>query len=150
MTSHPPENFIILIADDDPSDVFFLKKALQDVCPGATVISVEDGQDAIDYLQGKGGYSDRSKFPIPTHIFLDIKMPRCSGFEVLRWIRDHSNLVPKPVITVLSGSQIANDMEQVHALGAEYFVKPVEYAELLQKTREYFNRLSGRRGGEAG
>lgn len=135
-------NNVILIADDDASDLFFIQQALSETCPAAKIIVVQDGQQAIDYLEGQGAYKDRAMNPLPTHIFLDIKMPKRSGLEVLRWLRSHPFNDQTPVVAVLSGSQITSDMEQARALGAEYYVKPVEYRALLKMVGEFCRRFN--------
>jgi CheY-like chemotaxis protein len=128
---------VILIADDDPSDVFFLRQALAESCPRAQIREVRDGQDAVDYLSGEGHYADRALFPLPTEVFLDVKMPRRTGLEVLKWMRDHENFRATRV-TVLSGSQLAGDKQQAVLLSAEYMVKPVDYETLRQLVAAYF------------
>lgn len=131
---------VILIADDNPTDRFFLEEALKTSCPGATIICVSDGQEAIDYLAGTGKFADRTTYPLPSHIFIDIKMPRRSGFEVLRWLRGTHDVGQTPV-TVLSGSQISEDIDQARALGAEYVVKPIGYQDLLEIARAFCRRF---------
>src|SRR6266481_333240 len=74
---------IILLIEDSPDDVFFLRHALQKARMLGTVHVVTDGQQALDYLQGIGKYADRVAFPLPTVIFLDLKLPLVSGFDVL-------------------------------------------------------------------
>jgi DNA-binding response OmpR family regulator len=69
-------------------------------------------------------------------------MPKRSGLEVLRWLRRHRSVGQIPVAAVLSGSQISSDMEQARSLGADYFVKPVEYAALLELVREFCRRFN--------
>jgi CheY-like chemotaxis protein len=137
---------IVLIADDDESDIFFLRQALSEVDSGIRVHDVVDGQEAIAYLAGEGPYRDRNRHPLPTHLFLDLKMPRRTGLEVLRWVRGRPEFA-KISVAILSGSQLAQDQGQVAALGAEYFVKPVGYSALLDIARHFFGvgaRPSGR------
>jgi CheY-like chemotaxis protein len=129
---------VILIADDDASDLFFLRQAFEERCPGVEIHEARDGQEAIEYLQGRGEFADRTKHPLPAEIVLDIKMPRRTGLEVLEWVRQRPELRDLSV-TVLSGSELAGDMEKARALGARYFVKPVEYAALLDFVSR-FNR----------
>jgi CheY-like chemotaxis protein len=133
---------VILVADDDPSDVHFLRLALEEVSPGLIVRDVGDGEEAIAYLSGGGRYGRRDLYPLPDHVILDAKMPRCSGLEVLTWLRERDDLRRLPV-TVLSGSLLSGDIERANALGAEYLVKPVEYAELCRLVRRFLekNRL---------
>src|SRR4030095_9287135 len=92
-------------------------------CP-VEVRFVNDGQEALDYLQGKGQYADRSRFPLPTVIFLDIKMPRLNGFEVLKWLKEQETFKRIPVAMITS-SQMQEDIDRVYELGASaYLVKP--------------------------
>lgn len=142
MNSQSSSTNVILIADDDTSDLFFIQQALAETCPAAKIMVVQDGQQAIDYLEGQGEYKDRGKYPLPTHMFLDIKMPKRSGLEVLHWLRNHPVNGQSLIVAVFSGSQISNDMEQARALGAEYYVKPVEYRVLLEMVREFCARFN--------
>jgi CheY-like chemotaxis protein len=87
---------------------------------------VADGQEAIDYLNNTGKYSDRNAFPLPDLIILDLKMPRVSGFDVLQWIRNDGLARLIPVI-VLSSSALTADVNRAYTLGANaYMVKPAE------------------------
>ena len=61
----------------------------------------QDGDQAIAYLSGRGQFANREKFPYPDVLFLDLKMPRVTGFEVLSWLQDKEQ---KPFITIFSGS----------------------------------------------
>jgi len=127
----------VLIVDDDETDVLFLADALKKTVPGLFVASVPNGQQAIDYLAGRGKYADRTAWPFPTHMFLDLKIPLVSGFQVLEWVRSQQQEIAQLPVTVLSGSELASDIERVQALGADYRVKPIEYAALLALAREY-------------
>jgi CheY-like chemotaxis protein len=83
------------------------------------------------YLSGLGQYADRFRFPLPSLILLDLKMPRLTGFEILKWIRTHRTLGELPVL-VLSGSQLQDDMRQAYAGGANsYLVKPLGFDSLV-------------------
>lgn len=131
---------LVLIAEDDPADVFFLRQALKEKCPGVEVREVRDGQEAVDYLSGAGPFADRARFPLPDHVFLDVKMPRLSGLEVLEWMRGPAGL-PAIGVVVLSGSQLAGDIDAARRLGADYLVKPVEYGALLELIERYCRRF---------
>lgn len=130
---------VILVADDDESDVLFLTEALRAACPGVVVKSAADGKQAIDYLAGRGEYADRAAYPFPDHMFLDLKMPLVTGFEVLEWLRRQPE-IGRLRVTVLSGSMLEDDMERARSLGAEYIVKPIEYEALLAEMREFCRR----------
>ena len=91
--------------------------------PGMRLVGVaHDGDEAIAYLSGRKEFANREKFPYPDLMFLDLKMPRVTGFEVLTWLQ---NKARKPFITVFSGSEMENDLKRAFALGADsYKVKP--------------------------
>jgi CheY-like chemotaxis protein len=114
----------ILIAEDGDDDLFFMKRALRATEVSYELRVVTDGQEAIDYLAGESGYEDRKQWPLPDLIFLDLKMPRQNGFEVLEWIRAHPELRSSKVV-VLTGSPELRDRQRAQALGVQaYLVKP--------------------------
>lgn len=114
----------ILLVEDDQDDVFIMQRALRLGKIANPLQVVRDGQEALDYLAGTGRYADRSQYPLPFLIFLDLKMPYLSGFEVLAWLRQQP-LLEGIVVVVLTGSAEARDQDRAYALGARtYLVKP--------------------------
>lgn len=114
----------ILLVEDDEDDAFFMKRALAKAEIDMTVHIAVNGQEALDYLKGAGKFSDRSQYPLPTIVFLDLKLPYVHGFEVLKWIRSQPALNDVPVI-VLTSSPEPRDREKAMQLGAKtYLVKP--------------------------
>ncbi|MGH7970475.1 MAG: response regulator, partial [Limisphaerales bacterium] len=77
----------ILQVEDDANDVFLLQRAFREVALINPVRVVTDGQMAIDYLAGIGQFANRTEFPLPGLVLLDLKLPHRSGREVLQWIR---------------------------------------------------------------
>jgi len=76
----------ILLVEDSEDDVFLMKRALKNAGITNPLFVVEDGQQAVDYLAGEGQYADRSQNPLPSIIFLDLKLPikmgpRCPGLD---------------------------------------------------------------------
>src|ERR1051326_744762 len=115
----------VLHVDDDSNDTVLLQAAAHKAGVHFNLINVSDGEQAMAYLSGLGQYADRFRFPLPSLILLDLKMPRLTGFEILKWIRTHRTLGELPVL-VLSGSQLQDDMRQAYAGGANsYLVKPL-------------------------
>jgi CheY-like chemotaxis protein len=115
---------LILLVEDNEDDVFFMKRALKDAKVGFPVQILEDGQQALDYLSGKGPYSDRALHPLPHLMFLDLKLPYVEGFEVLAWMRDNPSLKDMPV-AILTSSAEDSDQERAKELNAKtYLVKP--------------------------
>ncbi|MDB6064793.1 MAG: response regulator receiver protein, partial [Pedosphaera sp.] len=90
MTQRSKEKYRVLLVDDSEADRFFLRRALSDNQKLTIVAEVEDGEEAIRYLGGVGGFSDRQKYPFPDLMLLDLKMPRATGYEVLAWLRTQS------------------------------------------------------------
>lgn len=119
----------VLLVEDSPEDVFFFERALKRSGRGNEVklSIVTDGGMAVEFLE-RNGYR-------PDLIFLDLKLPRLSGFDVLRWIRQQ-DFSPSLRVIVLSGSSHEKDQALASELGAvDYVVKPISpqtLAKLLQ------------------
>ena len=129
------EKLIILLAEDDPNDVMLMQMALAKSGLTLPVQVATDGADAMAYLKGEGQYADREQYPFPRVLITDIKMPRVSGLELLKWLQDHPecNLIPK---IVLSSSQQEKDVTRAYQLGTNcYFVKPRTFSELKELVR---------------
>ena len=96
---------------------------------------VRDGAEAIDYLAGKVVYADRSLYPFPDLMLLDLSMPRRNGFEVLEWWKSARR--PEHLTTiVLTGSPSREDVERAYKLGAaSYLRKPAHLAEVIELAR---------------
>lgn len=133
-TNHP----VILLAEDDDNDVFFMRRALLKAQVEFPLQVVTNGQEAVDYLDGAGKYSDRSTYPLPSIILLDLKMPFLDGFEVLSWIGKQPALNKIPV-AVLTSSAEERDRRRAAELGAKaYFVKPPR-PETIQEISRLFD-----------
>jgi CheY-like chemotaxis protein len=138
---------IVLIAEDDVNDQMLARRALQKINAPVEVRIVGDGLEAIEYLSGAGKFSDRQEHPTPALIFLDLKMPKKSGFDVLEWIRHDGACKFLPVI-VMSSSSLPLDIRRAHELGVNaYFVKPTDFTklgELLQTATDLFVHKAAR------
>lgn len=122
----------VLMVDDSENDRFFVQHALDASGVGTSFYGVRDGQEAIEYLKAKGEFADRSKFPFPNILLLDIKMPGVNGFDVLTWLRDHPECKVIPTI-MFSSSAMESDVHHAYVLGANAFlVKPTSAAELTR------------------
>jgi CheY-like chemotaxis protein len=122
----------ILLVEDNEDDAFFMQQAVRDAEILNPVIHVEDGQQAIDYLSATGRFADRAQYPIPTVVFLDLKLPLKSGHQVLEWIRAQPQF-QKLIVIVLTSSNEPVDLNRSYQLGANSFVvKPPTAQQLLE------------------
>ncbi|MDZ8187721.1 MAG: response regulator [Nostoc sp. ChiSLP02] len=128
-------NATILLVEDERADVFRIQRAFQKANATSALEVVSDGEQAIHYLSGQSIYQDRDRYPIPILILLDLKLPRYSGFEVLTWLRNESNIKHLPVV-VLTSSEQQIDIDRAYSLGANsYLVKPPDTNTLLEMAR---------------
>src|SRR5687768_683272 len=111
---------IILLVEDSDDDAFFFNRAVQKTGLRLNVQRVRNGQEAIDYLQGTGEFSDRDQYPLPHVIMLDLKMPICDGFDFLNWKRNQPAFVFLPSI-IMTSSDLASDVRRSYELGAHSF-----------------------------
>jgi CheY-like chemotaxis protein len=128
----PFDHHAVLLVEDNPDDAFLMKSAWKSARISNPLPLVTDGEQALDYLHGRGDYSDRRKFPMPVAVFLDLKLPRIDGLEVLAAIREDPGLC-RLHVDVLSASARSADVEKALALGANnYFMKPSRVEDLVQ------------------
>ena len=124
------QGFIVLLAEDSEDDRFLMKKAFAHECDECDLKAVEDGEEAIAYMMGEGKFADRLKFPYPSFIIMDLKMPRKDGFAVLEFLKKNPEWAIIPTV-VLSGSANEDDVKRSYTLGASsYHVKPSGNKEL--------------------
>jgi len=132
------EKLTVVIAEDDEDDITLLENALAEIACEHTVRIVRDGRELLDYLKGEEKYGDRQAYPFPNVLLLDIKMPRLSGMDVLRWLSKHPECSVMPTI-VFSASDLEQDIKVAYDLGASaYFVKPMVYQNLKEILRSMF------------
>jgi CheY-like chemotaxis protein len=123
---------MILVAEDDPTDAFFLQRAFVKTGTPVGLKFVRDGQEAIDYLRGEPPFADRDSHPLPQLLLLDLKMPRLNGFEVLHWLKTQPRL-KRLLVVVFSSSAEVGDINRAYDLGANsYLVKPHATEQLLE------------------
>jgi len=127
-----PDQEIILLAEDSEDDILLIQRAFKAAFISKTVQVVRDGEECIAYLSGIGKFSDRSQFPLPELLLLDLKMPRVDGFEVLSWLRKQPSLNSLRVI-VLTSSEAVRDVNRAYDLGANSFLsKPIDFQNYIE------------------
>ena len=135
----------VLLVEDNEDDIFIMKKACQRTGIPHLLQVVTDGDMAVHYLSGKGVYADRATYPVPHVIFLDIKMPKRDGHEVLKWIRSQPELKNLPVV-MLTGSTQSADVERAYELGVTSYLQKVpclaEFGQAVRIILKYWLELN--------
>src|SRR5262245_38349213 len=122
----------ILFVEDNPDDQFLFERAVRALPFPVDLRFANDGNEAIAYLSREGRFSDHQQFPVPTVVFMDIKMPGKSGFDILEWLKkrapDHLHRTP---VVMFSSSDQQSDIDRAYDLGATaYLVKPSGFDDL--------------------
>ncbi len=126
----------ILLVEDDPDDQLLIRRAFAEARLGNPLTLARDGDEALAYLSADGAFADRQANPLPVLVLLDLKLPRRSGLEVLRWLRAQPGALGRTPVAVLTSSRQSADVEQAYDLGANsYLVKPVDFDGLLEMVR---------------
>jgi CheY-like chemotaxis protein len=122
----------ILLVEDDPNDAVLLERAFRRAGLLYPLNVVTDGDQAVDFLQGTGKFKDRIKYPLPDLMLLDLKLPRRSGHEVLKWLRSRPGLRRLPVVVLTSSSEPTDIVAAYDEGTNSYLVKPPN-ADLLSQ-----------------
>ena len=126
----------IVLVEDSFDDAELTQRSLKNSNFVNEVIWLKDGEEAINYLQGKGEYAKRDTAIKPRLILLDLKLPKLSGLEVLERIKKDKNLHKIPVV-VMTSSKENKDLDRCYELGANsYVVKPINFSNFMEVTKE--------------
>ncbi|OGG54300.1 MAG: two-component system response regulator [Candidatus Handelsmanbacteria bacterium RIFCSPLOWO2_12_FULL_64_10] len=132
-TAHDVE---ILLVEDNPRDVELTLRALKRHNLGNRVVTAKDGAEALDFLFARGDFAGRSDESQPKVVFLDLKMPKIDGLEVLRQIRSNERTKTLPVV-VMTSSREEQDIVEAYKLGVNsYVVKPMEFEQFAKTIAE--------------
>jgi CheY-like chemotaxis protein len=119
-----PELPPVLYVEDEESDALLLKRAFRKAGVRQPLRVIPDGQQALDFLLGRGDFADRAENRFPCLVLLDLNLPRMSGLEILRQFREDPGGKETPVV-VFSSSQHPADQRRATEFGADaYIVKP--------------------------
>jgi CheY-like chemotaxis protein len=121
----------ILLVEDDANDAELTLRALGRLNLGDKVDVTRDGQEALEYLECRGSFSNRSSGD-PAVVLMDVKMPRLSGLEALERIRANPALKTIPIV-MLTSSRADGDLRKSYELGTNaYVVTPVAFEQYLE------------------
>jgi len=125
----------VLLVEDSEDDALLMKRTFEQVRASSRVHWVNNGNDAILYLCGHRQFSDRSRYPMPALVLLDLKLPVKNGFEVLRWVRGYRAFATIPVV-VFSDCFDARIVQRAYELGANSFLRKPHKSELRRELVE--------------
>jgi len=124
--------FLPLIVEDDANEALLMLRALDKAKIVAPLPILRSAEEAIDYLAGTDAYIDRAKYPLPSIVLLDLKLPRKSGFAVLDWIRSRPQLRRLKVV-ILSASILPEDINRAYEGKADaFFTKPTSFSAFVE------------------
>lgn len=134
----------ILVIEDSPDDCDIFRDAVRGARLANPVLFVEDGAEAIDYLKGRGEFADRSAFPRPGLVFLDINLPKVGGLDVLAEIRDDADLQHLPVV-MLTVSNSDEDVLRSYELETVVYIQkpvtPINLTAVVQSLEQFHIQL---------
>jgi CheY-like chemotaxis protein len=135
----------ILLVEDNPNDAELATLAIRQARFSGHIAHVDDGVKAVEYLTGTGAFATRSGARLPRVVFLDLKLPKLDGIEVLRRVREHEELRAVPFVMLTSSQELRDVVECYRAGVNSYVVKPVnfeEYQALISSLVTYWTRLN--------
>ena len=117
----------VLLVEDNPHDLELTIHALRKHRVANTLAVAHDGEEALDFIFARGKHSDRTVGNGPALVFLDLKLPKVDGIDVLRAVKSDERTKRIPIIVVTS-SQEERDLVETYNLGANSFVvKPIDF-----------------------
>jgi two-component system response regulator len=126
----------ILLVEDNPDDEELTLRAFRKNNIKNDVVVVRDGVEALDYLFATGKYAGRDAAELPQVTLLDLNLPKLSGLEVLRRIREHERTRALPVV-ILTSSREERDLVEGYRLGCNSYVrKPVNFESFVEASRQ--------------
>jgi CheY-like chemotaxis protein len=123
----------ILLVEDSADDAFLLQRAFNQLPRPQLLQVARDGDEALCYLAGEGEFADRTRFPVPQAIVLDLTLPGMDALDFVQWVRTRYDQPNIPIV-ILSGYLGEEKLELARQLGCTKFLtKPSGEAKLLQK-----------------
>lgn len=126
----------ILLVEDNPDDEELILLALRNHKVANDVVVARDGVEALDYMFAMGRFAGRESSKAPALVLLDLKLPKLSGTDVLKRLREDPRTKLLPVV-ILTSSNEEKDMINSYELGANSFVrKPIDFHEFQDVVKE--------------
>jgi two-component system, response regulator len=126
----------ILIIEDNPNDAEMALRALKKNNVKNNVLVIDDGEDAMDYIFARGKFLSRNPHLRPKLILLDLKLPKVSGLQILKALKENAETRLTPVVVLTSSKQESDLIESYHLGVNSYIVKPVDFDNFVEAVRE--------------
>jgi CheY-like chemotaxis protein len=121
----------VVIVDDDPYDAVLSEGVIHELQPRFPVQILTSGEDLVTYLQGNDLYRDRSRYPLPGLVLLDLKMPKMDGYAVLEWLKTHPEHAQVPIVVLSGFVDMVEQVTKAYGQGAHAFLtKPVQLRDI--------------------
>lgn len=121
----------VVIVDDDPCDASLSEGVIRELQPRFPVQILSSGEDLLAYLQGHDNYGDRSQYPAPGLVLLDLKMPGMDGFAVLEWLKGHPEHADVPIVVLSGFVGMVEQVTKAYGQGAHAFLtKPIQVTDI--------------------
>lgn len=134
----------ILLVEDSENDAELIVEALRMAGLNDRVVVARDGVEGWEYLKGEGRFAGEPR-TTPVVVFLDLKLPKISGLELLKMLRENAAWKSLPVVA-LTSSKETRDLEEAYRLGVNAFVvKPIDFQELIscvQQLGQFWARIN--------
>ncbi|MDH5256839.1 MAG: response regulator [Gammaproteobacteria bacterium] len=135
----------VLLIEDNPDDIELTRRAFANTDLDVTLEIAKDGQEGLDYIFAKNKYSNRNIKDLPKLILLDINLPKLSGLEVLKEIRENETTKYVPVVLLTTSDEFC-DIAEGYQLGSNsYIKKPVSFnifSEVIQNLGQYWLHIN--------
>jgi CheY-like chemotaxis protein len=136
---------VVLSVDDNDVDGALLERAFKRTSIPARLYRVSEGPQAMAYLAGDGIYRDRDNYPLPDLVLLDLAMPKMSGVEVLKWIRQQP-VVKRTKVLIFTSSEKPDDFRAANEIGADgYLLKPTKFDDLKKLVKQIHDEWLAKR-----
>ena len=133
---HDRDTPIILLVEDNSSDIELTFRAIQRLDVNFDIIVCRDGQEALDFLFAKGKYAARNTKELPQLILLDINLPKINGISVLHEIRKSDITHYLPVVMLTTYDEKSDIQKCYENMVNSYVRKPVDYAEFCDTLKD--------------
>ncbi len=132
----------ILLVEDDPKYILLVQRAVHKANLSISLQLVKDVETAYRYLSAQNCFADRERYPLPTLIMTNIKLPDRPGLELVAWVRQQPKLKSLPVVVLSSSKEVREADNAKELCVSAYFVKPLRLNDLVDTLKNIMSHLA--------